>query len=61
MMKTGFWKEINMRNRSKFMLSNCNDEATVEINIGNQWKDHYSSLLNSLSNTADKDDVCKKF
>ena len=30
------------------------------INI-NQWKDHDSSLLNSSSNTADKDDVCKSF
>ena len=56
-----FWKEITIRNRSKSTLSNCIDGATGEINIANQWKDHYSSLLNSLSNAADKDDVCKSF
>ena len=37
------------------------DRATGEINIANQWKYHYSSLWNSSSNTADKDDVCKSF
>ena len=56
-----FWKEITIRNRSKSTLSNCIDGATGESNIANQWKDHYSSLLNSSSNTADKDDVCKSF
>ena len=56
-----FWKEITIRNRSKSTLSNCIDGATGESNIANQGKDHYSSLLNSSSNTADKDDVCKSF
>ena len=56
-----FWKEITIRNKSKSTLSNCIDGATGESNIANQWKDHYSSLLNSSSNTADKDDVCKSF
>ena len=44
-----FWKEITIRNRSKSTLSNCIDGATGESNIANQWKDHYSSLLNSSS------------
>ena len=48
-----FWKEINIRDRSKSKLSNCVDRATGEINIVNQWKDYYSSLWNSSSNTAD--------
>ena len=39
----------------------CIERAIEKINIANQWKDHYSSLLNSSSNTADKDDVCKSF
>ena len=56
-----FWEEINIRNKSKSTLSNCIGRATEEIDIANQWKDHYSSLLNSSSNTADKDDVCKRF
>ena len=56
-----FWKEITIRNRFKSTLSNCIDGATGEINIANQWKDHYSSLFNSSSNTADKDDACKSF
>ena len=56
-----FWKEITIRNRSKSTRSNCIDGATGEINIANQWKDRYSSLLNSSSNTAYKDDVCKSF
>ena len=55
------WKEINIRNKSKSTLSNCIDRATGEITIANQWKDHYSSLLNSSSNTTDKDDVSKRF
>ena len=55
------WKEINIRNKSKSTLSNCIDRATGEIDIANQWKDHYSSLLNSSSNTTDKDDVSKGF
>ena len=42
-------------------LSNCLDGATGENNIANQCKDHYLSLLNSSSSTADKDDVYKSF
>ena len=42
-------------------MSNYIGGVTGEITIANQWKDHYSSLLNSLSNTADKHDVCKSF
>ena len=59
MMKTGFGKklisEIGLNPRCVILF--CIDGATGEINIANQWKDHYSS--NSSSNTADKDDVCK--
>ena len=54
-----FWEKNTIKNRSKSTLSNCIDEATGEINIANKWKDHYTFLLNSSSNTADKDDVCK--
>ena len=42
-------------------MSNYIGGVTGEITIANQWKDHHSSLLNSLSNTADKHDVCKSF
>ena len=56
--KNRLWKEVYIRNRSKSTLSNYNDGVTGEITIANQWKHHYSSLLNSLSNTAGKDNVC---
>ena len=39
-------------------MSNCIDGTTGKIAIANQWKDHYSTLLNSSSNIADKEDVC---
>ena len=40
-------------------MSNSIVRATGEIDIANQWKDHYSLLLSSSSNTTD--DVCKRF
>ena len=43
----------------KSTLSNCIDGTTGEIAIANQ--DHYSTLLNSSSNIADKEDVCNSF
>ena len=56
-----FWKDISIHNKSKSTLSNCIDGTTGEITIANQWKDHYSTLLNSSSNIADKVDVCNSF
>ena len=50
---------IIIRNKSKSTLSNCIIGATGEKDFSNQWKNHYSSPLNSSSNTTDKDDVCK--
>ena len=43
------------------LQSNCIDGTTGEIAIANQWKDHYSTVLNSPSNIADKEDVCNSF
>ena len=56
-----FWKDIAIHNTSKSTLSNCIDGTTGEIAIANQWKDHYSTLLNSSSNIADKEDACNSF
>ena len=56
-----FWKDIAIHNKSKSTLSNCIEGTTGEIAIANQWKDHYSTLLNSSSNIADKEDVCNSF
>ena len=42
-------------------MYNCIAGTSGETNIANMWKDHYSSLLNSLSNITDNDDVCISF
>ena len=56
-----FWEHIDIHNKTKSTLSNCINGTTGEIVIANQWKDHYSTLLNSSSNIADKVDVCNSF
>ena len=42
-------------------MSNCLIGTTGEIAIANQWKDHCSTLLNSSSNIAAKENVCNSF
>ena len=50
---------IIIRYKFKSTLSNCIVGATGEKSFANQWKNLYSSLLNSSSNTTDEDDVCQ--
>ena len=55
-----FWKEIALRNKSKFTQSNCSAGISGETHCY-LWKDHYFSLFNGPTNITDKDVVCTSF
>ena len=56
-----FWKEIDLRNKSKSTQSNCFAGISGETDIANLWNDHYCSLLNSSTNITDKNVLCSSF
>ena len=51
-----FWKEVKSLNSSPPLASTVGDETGAQ-NIGYMWKRHFSSILNSVCNTALKDSV----
>ena len=50
-----FWKEINALNPKKESLALTVGGTSGESNIKNLWKDHFSSIANSVGSTDNRD------
>lgn len=48
-----FWKQVNSIGKSKPAVASCIDGKTGDENITEMWKEHYDTILNSISNTDD--------
>lgn len=55
-----FWKQIKKMNNSNVPLANCIDGVTGSTNIANQWKTHFSCVLNSSKDTSSKEFVLRE-
>ena len=56
-----FWKNIKQMNNKNVPLAPTVGGCTGATNISEMWRDHYSTILNSVNNVSQKDDVLKKF
>ena len=53
----GFWNGIKQENNKHIPLSQNVNGATGSFEIAQMWKEHFNSLLNSVSNTKYKESV----
>ena len=53
----GFWKEIKALKPKKKSLPLTARGTSVESNIANLWKDHFSAIANSVGSTDNRDQV----
>ena len=52
-----FWKEIKALNPKKKSLPLTMGGTSGESNIANLWKDHFSTIANSVGSTDNRDQV----
>ena len=56
-----FRKEIRKQNKAKSALSNCVAGVTGGTAIADMWRDHYEELLNSSTNSHEKENHLEHF
>ena len=56
---TSFWKGIKGMRDSRVPLATKVGDAVGDVNITNLWRDHFSTLLNSVQNDESKTFVCE--
>ena len=58
---TIFGKKLKNKTKPKFALSNCVAGITGETVIADMWRDHYEDILNSSTNSHEKEDILEHF
>lgn len=54
----GFWKSVKKLNNTKTPLTNTMGDVSGEVNIAECWRKHFSALLNCVTSTDYKNEVC---